>query len=199
MLEERTAISAFDAHYTYLGAWAMRHIVRQRPKTHVDVGGQIGWVACVAAVTPCVFIDIRPLRAEVPGLRSVAGSVLNMPFPDRSVESLSCLHVAEHIGLGRYGDPLDPEGTIAAIRELSRVLAPRGTLYFGTPVGRPQVVFNAHRVSSPLEIAHRFAAEGLTLQSFAWADDYDRFHESGSPADAVGSEYACGMYCFTRS
>jgi hypothetical protein len=34
-----------------------------------------------------------------------------MPFEDNTALSLSCLHVAEHIGLGQYGGPLDPLGT----------------------------------------------------------------------------------------
>ena len=30
------------------------------------------------------------------------------------------MHVIEHIGLGRYGDPLDPDGDIKAINELKK-------------------------------------------------------------------------------
>ncbi len=43
-----------------------------------------------------------------------------------SVESLSCKHVIEHIGLGRYGDVLDPGGDLKAISELKRALAVGG-------------------------------------------------------------------------
>ena len=49
--------------------------------------------------------------------------VLILPFEDESVESLSCMHVVEHIGLGRYGDILDPDGDSKAISELKRALA----------------------------------------------------------------------------
>jgi len=47
------------------------------------------------------------------------------------------MNVVEHVGLGRYGEPLDPEGDIKAMRELRRVLAPGGSLLFVVPVGRP--------------------------------------------------------------
>ena len=64
--------------------------------------------------------------------------------------------MAEHIGLGRYGDPLDPLGTRKAAAELQRVLAPGGQLLFSLPVGRPRVEFNAHRVHDPHEVASWF-------------------------------------------
>ncbi len=35
------------------------------------------------------------------------------------------MHVVEHVGLGRYGDPLDPDGDLKAIAELKRVTARR--------------------------------------------------------------------------
>ena len=112
----------------------------------MDVGAQINWVTCLSAVVNTVTIDIRPLSRAFENLESRAGSILAMPFPDHSVPSLASLHVAEHIGLDRYGDPLDPLGTRKAISELARVVAVGGSLYFGQPVGRPQVYFNAHRV-----------------------------------------------------
>jgi len=57
------------------------------------------------------------------------------------------LCVVEHIGLGRYGDPLDPFGTEKAIEELKRVLAPRGHLWLSLPISDQHVVyFNAGRI-----------------------------------------------------
>jgi hypothetical protein len=112
------------------------------------------------------------------------------------VESISCLHVAEHIGLGRYGDPLDPHGTEKAARQLERVLAREGRLYFSLPVGRPHTAFNAHRVHDPRAIPELFPQ--LTLDAFAGVDDDGRFHAELEPADLVGSGWACGFYRFTR-
>ena len=37
-----------------------------------------------------------------------------------------------------YGDPINPQGTQLAVRELVRVLAPGGNLFLATPVGRPR-------------------------------------------------------------
>jgi SAM-dependent methyltransferase len=121
----------------------------------------------------------------------VAGSVLDLPFADGSLESVSCLHVAEHIGLGRYGDPLDPLGTRNAAAELRRVLAPGGQLLFSLPVGRPRVESNAHRVHDPLEVRSWFA--DLELVEFAGVDDAQVFRRHRSLDELAGSTYACGM------
>ena len=35
-----------------------------------------------------------------------------------SLSSVSCMHVIEHIGLGRYGDPINQNGDKFAINEI---------------------------------------------------------------------------------
>src|SRR5262249_33464016 len=138
-LLDRTRTTPFDPGYTYQDAWAARQIYRNRPGRHVDVGSRITFVAGIAAFVPVTFIDIRPPDLAIPGLESLPGNILGLPFDDRSLESVSCLHVAEHIGLGRYGDDLDPRGTVKAAAELQRILGPGGHLYFSLPVGAPGV------------------------------------------------------------
>jgi SAM-dependent methyltransferase len=186
----------YDPHYLHQDAWAARELFRMRVPSHVDVGSRVSFVAGIAAFTEVTFVDIRPLEAEVPGLTSVAGSVLSLPFPDKSVASISCLHVAEHIGLGRYGDPLDPAGTRKAAAELARVVAPGGTLLFSLPVGEPRTNFNAHRVHDPLAVPELFP--GLRLEGFAAVDDDQRFRADARPEDVAGASWSCGMYRFVR-
>jgi hypothetical protein len=144
-----------------------------------------------------VFIDIRPFPVTLPRLHSQAGDLLKgLPFDAGSVSSLSCLHVAEHVGLGRYGDALAPDGTRRACLELQRVLAPRGLLYFSLPVGRPRVCFNAHRVHAPRQITEYFSE--LELQEFSVVgDDYRLVNDADLDA-AAALEYGCGLFVFRR-
>lgn len=193
---DRLPSSAFDPHYLPQDAWAAQRIAEAAPSHHVDVGSRVDFVSFLTSHAPVTFVDIRPLDAPVEGLTSVAGSVLDLPFDDQSLESVSCLHVVEHVGLGRYGDPLDPHGTRRAIAELQRVVAPGGQLLFSLPVGRPRVCFNAHRIHDPLDILGWFGE--LELQEFALVADDLSFRRHADPADAVGSRYACGMYRLRR-
>ncbi len=91
-------------------------------------------------------------------LRFAEGANPKLPFADASVKSLSSLCVVEHIGLGRYGDPLDPTGSERAIAELKRVLAPGGDLYISVPLDdQSRVYFNAHRAFGEADLLALFA------------------------------------------
>ena len=195
-LHDKVDKSPFDAHYFHLDNWALRRVKETSPAQHVDVGSRVDTVSHMAAVVPTTFVDIRPLEAAADGLTSKGGSILALPYPDRSLPSLSCLHVAEHIGLGRYGDPLDPEGTRKAAAELARVLAPGGSLFFAMPVGRPRTCFNAHRIHDPREVPGLFP--GLELVEFSGVDDRGVMKRHRKLEELAGSDYACGMYWLRR-
>lgn len=195
-LHDHTRTTGVENHYFHLNGWAMRRIVSQHQAQHVDIGSQTMFVNLLSAVLPVTFVDYRPLEVKMDGLTNLGGDILNLPFADNSINSLSCLHVAEHIGLGRYGDPLNPNGTRQACAELQRVLAPGGNLYFALPVGRPRVCFNAHRVHLPKTIVDYFA--GLELVEFSGAHDNGRWVERIGLDEFRESEYACGMFWFKK-
>jgi hypothetical protein len=195
-VHDRTGTSQVDAHYFYVNGWAMRRVIASAPRFHIDVASQTIFSNLLAAAIPTTFVDYRPLHATMRGMQSVGGNLLALPFASASVHSLSCLHVIEHIGLGRYGDPLDPAGTMKAMAELARVLAPGGNLFIATPVGAPRLCFNAHRLYAPEQICAMVA--DLDLIEFSGIDDSGHYAEYVKPARLAGSKYACGLYWFRR-
>jgi hypothetical protein len=52
----------------------------------------------------------------------------------------------EHSGLGRYGDPLDPDGDLKSMKFLHGKLKPDALLFLSVPIGKDQILWNAHRV-----------------------------------------------------
>jgi hypothetical protein len=145
---------------------------------------------------PTIFLDYRPLMVRQSGLTCVAADISRLPLADRSVLSLSCLHVIEHIGLGRYGDPIDADGARKAAEELQRVIDRGGTLYMATPIGRERVCFNAHRVFAPATIVSWFSQ--MTLARFSYVADDGSLNEDVSPTDVPSLEYGCGLFEFRR-
>ncbi len=67
---------------------------------------------------------------------------------------MTCLSTIEHVGLGRYGDEIDPWGDIKMAANLRRLLRPGGIMLISFPVGHGTVVYNAHRIYN----AHRRSA-----------------------------------------
>lgn len=117
-------------------------------------------------------------------------------FGDETLDSISSLHVIEHIGLGRYGDPIDPEGTKKAAKELTRVVAPKGNLYVSLPIGKPRLMFNSQRIHSVQQVLEMF--KGLELMEFSAVHDNRRFIRHSKLNDFDEAKYACGMFWFVK-
>lgn len=196
VLDEKVSFTPFDAHYYYQQLWVFEHVLKSKPKKHVDVASTYQMSGYLSKIVPTTFIDLRPIDTSLHNLEIKRGDMLHLPYEDRSVMSLSCLHSIEHVGLGRYGDALDPMGTKKACKELSRVLAKGGKLYISTPIGKDRICFNAHRIHTPKRIISYF--NQLELVAFSVVDDSGVFHEQARPEDYRSQNYACGMFLFER-
>jgi len=184
-------------HYFYQDLWAAELVHRLRPARHVDVGSRVdGFIAHVLPFCDVEYVDVRPLKVEWPRFFYRQGSITSLPYANDSVESLSSLHVIEHIGLGRYGDEVDARGHERAATELTRVLAPGGTLLLGTPIGQEKLAFDAHRIFDPQTVRTMFAT--LDLVSFSLVRDDGSLLRDASFDDARACEYGCGLFEFRK-
>ena len=61
----------------------------------------------------------------------------------------------EHSGLGRYGDPINPNGDLEAMQQIHRALVPGGYLLLAIPTGDNDYIEggNAHRIYGPDRMA----------------------------------------------
>lgn len=185
-------------HYFHQDLWAARKIFKEHPEKHFDVGSRMdGFIAHLLVFMPVTAIDIRPLTSDVAGLTFFQDDASELSLlGDNSIRSLSTLHTAEHFGLGRYTDPIDPEACFKFMSSLQRVLAPGGKLYFSVPVGRERVEFNAHRVFNPATILRSFSM--LDLLSFSFVGDDGLLYQDQDPLRLPQSEMACGLFEFIK-
>ncbi len=198
-LIDKTPTTHFEPHYIYHPAWAARIVARNKPSVHVDIASTLHFCTLVSAFVPVDFYDYRPAELNLSGLQSKHADLTALHFASNSLESLSCLHTIEHVGLGRYGDPIDPAGDIKAATELARVLAPGGSFIFVTPVGKPKIAFNAHRIYSYQQVLDLFPS--LKLVEFSMLpDDFKKYGlvTNADPALVAKQEWACGCFLFTK-
>ena len=119
-------------------------------------------------------------------------------------DSLSCLHVLEHFGLGRYGDPIDPAGYKTGFANLASLLRPGGRFYLSTPIGKERVEFNANWVFDPATILRLAEAQGLRLERFSVFNprsglrDITDIERSEALIALAGEHYNLGIFVFTR-
>jgi SAM-dependent methyltransferase len=173
-------------------SWAARQLAKSKPQRHVDVGSYVYFAGlCSAWVPRFEFYDVRPINCPMPNLHCLTADITKLPFADGEIESLSCMHVMEHIGLGRYGDALDASGDRKAAAELSRVLAPGGHLLMVLPMNeKPRVVFNAHRFYSSKQVDELFPALRMIKFMYLWDERVNT-----GPLPSEGN--CCGCMVFT--
>ena len=176
-LDDKTPVTVFDKYYFYQDTWAARKIFEIQPKSLVDSGSTALLVGIISQFVPTISVDVRPLPISLPGLTCMCASIKELPFKNHTIELLSSMCVIEHVGLGRYGDTLDTQGSIKAFKEVSRVIKPGGHFLFSVPLSHTSgLSFNAHRVFNKQQVLG-------CLQDFSLKDELFLFPHPGSEAE----------------
>ncbi len=195
-LGDATSQTSFDRHYVFHTAWASRVLAQSKPALHTDISSSVYFVANASAFVPMQFYDYRPAQLELDGLTCASADLTNLAFSDDSVASLSCMHVVEHIGLARYGDPLDYNGDLKAVNELRRVIAPKGQLLFVVPIGGiSRIQFNAHRIYTYRQVLAMFPDFELVEFSLIPDDGSAQGLVRNAPETLSNAQrYGCGCF-----
>ncbi len=196
ILNESTNTTKFDSHYVYHPAWALRVVKKINPSVHIDISSSLHFCTTLSAFIKTEFYDYRPVQLDLSNLKCLKADLTNLPFETNSIESISCMHTIEHIGLGRYGDPLDPHGDMKAISELKRVTKIGGSLIIVTPLGVPIIEFNAQRIYGFGMITSLF--DSFELKEFSLITDDGKFLENANPKLVESQRYGCGCFWFIK-
>jgi hypothetical protein len=147
------------------------------------IGSQRPWieVCCLAFGAKSVTtVDFNPPVAEYPEIRTV--SVEQFEKESRRYDILISFSSLEHDGLGRYGDPIDPEGDLKRMASYLNIVKPDGYFFLGVPCGRDALYWNAHRIYGEIRFAMltekwnllEFFLEGFSKEDvFKISEDYE--------------------------
>ena len=104
-----------------------------------------------------LFFDLIPqynrLTYTHPNISTILVKDLTDAYSSKFDIALS-LTSFDHDGLGRYGDPIDPDGDLKAMETVKRVLKGDGLLIFTVPIGPDVIVWNLHRRYGKLRLPH---------------------------------------------
>ncbi len=110
-----------------------------------------------------VTIDYNPIivRTDRMSFMTIADWERERPLFDLGF-SISSF---EHDGLGMFGDPLDPEGDLKAMRKMKERIRPGGLLFLAVPTGRDAVKFNLCRIYGRKRLP-------LLMDGWDWIDSF---------------------------
>lgn len=191
-LVDRTINTPLDPVYFFQDSWAASKIFEYKPTSHVDIGSAAKTIGILSQFVPITMVDIRPIALKMKGLTFKEGTILDLPFETSSQNSISSLCVIEHIGLGRYGDPIDPWGSEKAIKELQRITKPLGVILFSVPIdSENKVYFNAHRAFTRTYIVSLFSDCDLVEDKYIYGTELvDTYNQTNG--------FGIGLYKFIK-
>jgi hypothetical protein len=198
-----TSAGTSKGHYFHQDLLVANFIFQQNPIRHIDIGSRIdGFVAHVASFREIEVLDIRPMEQSIHQMIIFnQKDLMSDQLSSNITDSLSCLHAIEHFGLGRFGDPINPNGHLIGFSNMIKLIRPNGRFYISFPVNSSQTktYFNAHRVFNFKEILSWQGSEYLSLIRFDLVDDHGDLHKDIN-IDYVDMkfEFGCGIYTFNK-
>ena len=108
-------------------------------------------IALAHGAESVVTVEYNELTYDWPGMSTVTVAQCAKELAEGGYKDCGNFDFAfsmssfDHDGLGRYGDPLNPNGDIEAMKSTLAQLRPGGILYLTLPIGPDVVVWNLHR------------------------------------------------------
>jgi len=189
------------SHYFIQDLFVARKIYASSTKIHYDIGSRVdGFVAHLATFMEVTVLDIRNIPNTIDGIKFLKFDITNPSNLElNSIESLSSLHVIEHIGLGRYGDQIDYYGHIVALDNIYKIMKIGGVFYFSVPIGKQRIQYNAHRVFSVQYLCDLFKNK-WSIVSFSFINDNGELIENQdlNNFDSQYIKYGCGIFVLQK-
>lgn len=101
-------------------------------------------VAFAYGSSQVITIEYSKISSRVINLNTMTVDEFNIDT--NTYDSALSISSVEHSGLGRYGDPIDPDGDLKAMALLRERIKPKGLCFLAVPIGNDRIEGNKHRV-----------------------------------------------------
>jgi len=160
-------------YYGHTDTW-MYEALEKYPiqgKSVCIVGSTCPWYEAMAieyGASRCVIFEY--------GNRETFDERLEYLHPDEigDIQFDVCFSISsfEHDGLGRYGDPLNPNGDLEAMQRAKEYLKKDGLMFLSVPNGVDTLYFNTHRVYGSMRYP-LLIKDWETLARFGFYDNWE--------------------------
>lgn len=114
------------------------------------IGSTLPWYEAIAISRGAVPVTIDYNKIPTQDQRLVFRTVEEQDASGTKFSAVMSISSFEHSGMGRYGEPIDPDGDLGAMEWAKGLLVPGGLLYLAVPQGDEDVLlWNAHRQYGP--------------------------------------------------
>lgn len=97
-------------------------------------------------------------------------------------DAIISISTFSHDGLGRYGEPIDPNADILDMEKSKSMLVNDGLLFLGVPVGKDCLCWNAHRIYGPIRLPYLLKGWKIINHfGFEWNDFQRPFLDYNQP------------------
>lgn len=157
---------------------------------HVVVFGSMDpWyesLVLAAGAADVVTVEYNRLSYDHPRITTVTPGTLPAVVPADGFDLALSISGFDHDGLGRYGDPMRPNGDLSAMAVARCLLKPgSGVMVLTVPIGPDVVVYNLHRRYGPLRLPsllHGWTVENILGWDSGKLEQAADFRRSYEPA-----------------
>lgn len=149
-LSKKTLYYAQTDHYLYQAL--EKHLSVIENKSVAVLGSMDPWYESILLAYGAfpTTIDSKQILSTDPRIQVVTPAELESN--PQTFDALLSISRIEHEGLGRYGEPLNPDADLMAMQKAKALLKKDGLLFLSVPVGKDYLIWNLHRVYGKLRL-----------------------------------------------
>lgn len=201
-LEFNTIFKEHENQFFHADLLISKKVFNNNPKNHLDIGSRIdGLVGQLSIFRKVDALNLQKINIfPHKNINLIQKDILQIKNNEfKKYQSISSVGVLGHIGLGRYGDKIDPAGHLKAINIICNYLIKKkGIIYLMVPVGKESVHFNSHRVFDTKKLIKIFHQNKCILKEFHLINDEGKLKLNFNKEKTRKVGFCGGIFIFEK-